>query len=89
VLAKARGEGALEYKQTAVALRRAGVVDDEAGGLLVEMAGYRNRLTHFYDEVTTAELYDLCAHRRADILRVRDAVLDWLRRHPEVVDGEL
>ncbi len=41
------------------------------------------------DEVTTAELYDICAHRTADILRVRDAVLDWLSRHPELVDGEL
>ena len=51
--------------------------------------GYRNRLTHFYDEVTTAELFDICAHRSGDIRRVRDAMLDWLRRHPELVDGEL
>jgi uncharacterized protein YutE (UPF0331/DUF86 family) len=89
VLAKGLGEEALEYKQIALVLRRAGVVGVEYGDVLVEMAGYRNRLTHFYDEVTTAELYDVCAHRRADILRARDAVLDWLRRHPELVDGEL
>ena len=64
-------------------------MDDEAGDLLADMAGYRDRLTHFYDEVTTAELYDICAHRSADILRVGDAIMDWLRRHPELVDGEL
>jgi hypothetical protein len=39
--------------------------------------------------VTTAELFDMCADRSADIRRVRDAMLDWLRRHPELVDGEL
>lgn len=89
VLAKAVGQGDLEYEQVALALRRAGVVDEACGDLLVEMAGYRNRLTHFYDEVTTAELFGICAHRRADILRVRDAILDWLRRHPEAVDGAL
>jgi hypothetical protein len=39
--------------------------------------------------VTTAELFDICVHRSTDIRRVRDAMLDWLRRHPELVDGEL
>ena len=89
VLAKAVGQGDLEYKQAATALGRAGVVDGEYGDLLVEMAGYRNRLTLFYDEVTTAELFDICAHRRTDVLRVRDAIFAWLRLHPEAVDGEL
>lgn len=89
VLAKGLGEGALEYKQIALALRRAGVLDEADGAALLEMAGYRNRLTHFYDEVTTAELFDICAHRSTDVRRVRDDTLDWLRRHPEVVDGDL
>jgi len=88
VLAKGLGERALEYKQIALALRRAGVLDEACGDILVDMAGYRNRLAHFYDEVT-AELFDICAHRSAEVGRVRDAMLDWLRRHPELVDGEL
>ena len=88
ILAKALGERTLEYKQIALALRRAGVLDERCSEMLVDMAGYRNRLTHF-DEVTTAELFDICAHRGADIRQVRDAMLDWLRRHPERVDGEL
>jgi len=89
VLAKGLGERALEYKQIALALQRAGVLDEAAGATLVDMAGYRNRLTHFYDEVSTAELFAICAYRRADILQVRDAILGWLRRHPELVDGDL
>ena len=89
VLAKGLGERTLEHKQIALALRRAGVLDEAAGATLVDMAGYRNRLTHFYDEVSTDELFAICAHRRADILQVRDAILGWLRRHPELVDGDL
>ena len=89
VLARGLGERALEYKQIALALRRAGVLDEACGDILVDMAGYRNRLAHFYDEVTAAELFDICAHRSAEVGRVRDAMLDWLRRHPELVDGEL
>lgn len=89
ILAKALAERTLEYKQIAVALRRAGVLDEACSDVLVDMAGYRNRLTHFYDEVTTAELFDICVHRADDIRLVRDAMLDWLRRHPELVEGEL
>ena len=89
ILTKGLGEGALEYKQIALALRRAGVLDEACGAALFDMAGYRNRLTHFYDEVTTAELFDICAHRSADIAHARDAMLDWLRRHPELIDDEL
>jgi len=89
ILAKGLGEGALEYKQIALALRRAGVLDEACGAVLFDMAGYRNRLTHFYDEVTTAELFDICARRSAEIGQVRNALLDWLRRHPELLDGEL
>ena len=89
LLAKGLGERALEYKQIALALRRAGVLDEACAEDLLDMAGYRNRLTHFYDEVTTAELFDICAHRTGDIRRVREALLDWLRQHPELVDGDL
>ena len=89
ILAKGLGEGALEHKQIALSLRRAGVLDEACGAILFDMAGYRNRLTHFYNEVSTTELFDICAHRSSDIRRVRDALLDWLRRHPELVDGEL
>jgi uncharacterized protein YutE (UPF0331/DUF86 family) len=89
ILAKGLGQGTVEYKQIALALRQAGIVNEELGAALLDMAGYRNRLTHFYDEVTTPELWDVCAHRRAEIGQVRDAMLAWLRDHPELVDREL
>ena len=89
VLSKGLGQGALEYKQVAVALRQAGVLDEQNGAVLLEMAGYRNRLVHFYDEVGAAELYEICAHRLEDVRAVRRALFAWLREHPERVDGEL
>jgi uncharacterized protein YutE (UPF0331/DUF86 family) len=89
ILSKGLGQGALEYKQVAIALRQAGVLDEQSGGVLLEMAGYRNRLVHFYDEVGAAELYEICAHRLGDVRAVREALLAWLRDHPERVDGAL
>jgi len=68
ILSKGLDQGALEYKQVAIALRQAGVLDERNGAALLEMAGYRNRLVHFYDEVGAAELYEILrppAGRRA------------------------
>ena len=89
ILSKGLGQGALEYKQVAIALRQAEVLDEQRGAVLLEMAGYRNRLVHFYDEVGAAELYEICAHRLGDVRGVRQALLGWLREHPERVDGAL
>ena len=54
---------------------------------VMEMAGYRDRLDHFRDEVAASELNEVRTPRLDDVGGVRDALLDWLRRHPESVDG--
>ncbi len=89
VLAKGLGKGVLEYKQVAVALQREGLLDERTGSALVEMAGYRNRLVHFYDEVGAGELYEICTRRLDDVRDVRGQLLAWLRANPERVDGNL
>jgi uncharacterized protein YutE (UPF0331/DUF86 family) len=89
VLGKGLGKGALEYKQVAVALQGEGVLDERTGSALVEMAGYRNRLVHFYDEVGAGELYEICTRRLGDVRDVREQLLAWLRANPERVDGDL
>lgn len=89
VLGKGLGKGALEYKQVAVALQREGVLDERTGSAMVEMAGYRNRLVHFYDEVGAGELYEICTRRMGDVRDVREQLLAWLRTNPERVDGDL
>jgi uncharacterized protein YutE (UPF0331/DUF86 family) len=65
LLARAFGLGALEYKQVArLAREHAIVIDAELAARLVEIAGFRNRITHFYDEVTPTELFEI---RRAHL----------------------
>ena len=49
---------AYSYKEIAVKLGESGIVSREfAEKKLIKMAGYRNRLTHFYSEVTSEEMY--------------------------------
>jgi uncharacterized protein YutE (UPF0331/DUF86 family) len=49
----------LEYKSIARGLGRKGVISSELEHKLFLMTGYRNRLVHFYHEVTPQELYSI------------------------------
>ena len=53
------------------------------------MAGYRNRMSHFYHAVTDQELYAICAREIGDVLAVRDAFKSWIENHPESIDTAL
>lgn len=71
LLAKSFGEGTLEYKKVAqLAVEHGLIRDPEAGEKFVFIAGYRNRLTHFYGEVTPEELYGLLREGLGDLERI-------------------
>jgi uncharacterized protein YutE (UPF0331/DUF86 family) len=89
ILAKGYGMGVTEYKEVAVQLGQQGVLPVEDAALLNRMAGYRNRLVHFYHEVMPGELYEICATRLADLQHLADSFRDWLRAHPEKLDTTL
>jgi len=89
ILAKGLGQGPAEYKEVALVLTRARVLDESQGALLVRLAGYRNRLVHFYDEVSDEELFEICTQHIGDVGALLDALLGWVRRHPELVEGRL
>jgi uncharacterized protein YutE (UPF0331/DUF86 family) len=89
LLAKGFGEPAAEYKEIAERLQRREVVDSAMGTTLMRMAGYRNRLVHFYDEVTPAELYAILTRHLPDLGRALDALKTWLAAHPDLVDRDL
>ena len=58
LLSRLNGGRATEYKEIAKKLGEAGIIDKQfAETKLVAMAGYRNRLTHFYAEITPPEIY--------------------------------
>lgn len=89
VLAKGFGQGVSEYKDVAKVLVQVGVLDAQNGALLRELAGYRNRLVHFYHEVSDLELYEICASRLGDLESLLEAILRWINTHPERLDREL
>jgi uncharacterized protein YutE (UPF0331/DUF86 family) len=68
VLAKAYGQAGLEYRQVARECVDRGLVTDAGlGARLTQMAGFRNRLTHHYDEVTPEEMFGLLDTGPSDI----------------------
>lgn len=89
LLAKGFGKAPAEYKEVARLLGESGVLDAPCAALLVRLAGYRNRMVHFYAEVSQAELYELCTERRQDLELLLEELLAWLRAHPERLDRSL
>ncbi len=87
ILVKAFATASAEYKQTAEGLTQKGVLSREDGRILREMAGYRNRMVHFYHEIGERELYTICRDRVADIEGISGTLSRWLREHPEKVAG--
>jgi uncharacterized protein YutE (UPF0331/DUF86 family) len=89
VLARGYGLGLSEYREIASKLADCGVLSAEESALLSVLAGYRNRLVHFYHEVSIDELYEVCARDLGDLETIRAALVRWLSAHPEMVDDTL
>lgn len=53
------------------------------------MAGFRNRLVHFYQEVSDRELHEICTSQLDDPEEILKAILDWIKAHPEKLDQQL
>jgi len=67
IIAKTPGKGIVEYKEIASALGDRGVITKQLAEKLRLMAGYRNRLVHFYHEINDRELYQIIKNDLADI----------------------
>jgi uncharacterized protein YutE (UPF0331/DUF86 family) len=89
LLGKAFGVAVTEYKQIADELARAKVLTPESARQLRILAGYRNRMVHFYHTVTDQELYAICSREMGDVLAVRDTFKNWVESHPEYIDTAL
>lgn len=89
ILAKGFGQAVIEYKEVATCLSQVGVLDQRREPLLRTLAGYRNRLVHFYHEVSHRELYEICTGQLDDIEHVLATLLDWISTHPEKLDRTL
>jgi len=88
-LSKGFGQSVAEYKEVGRQLLRHGVLGQAEADLMAKLAGYRNRLVHFYDRVSPEELYEICSTRLGDIFSLLHALRKWLSQHPEVIDRSL
>lgn len=89
ILAKCFAKGVTEYKQIADQLEQREILTPRYAAILRMLAGYRNRMVHFYHEITPEELYAISSSQLEDLLAVREGLLAWLRAHPEHLDETL
>lgn len=67
ILTKGYGLGVSEYKEIAMRLQTHGVLSVNEATTVHLLAGYCNRLAHFYHEVSTEELDEVCFRQLGDI----------------------
>jgi uncharacterized protein YutE (UPF0331/DUF86 family) len=67
---KAHGRGGLEYRDVARLALEHGLIPPEVADQFVRIAGFRNRLTHHYDVVTSAELFTVIQQHLGDLDRL-------------------
>lgn len=68
VLSRIPGVRPERYKDIARLLGEHGIVPREfAEGPLLKMAGYRNRMVHFYDEISSRELHTIIQENLSDL----------------------
>jgi uncharacterized protein YutE (UPF0331/DUF86 family) len=89
LLAKGFARGVAEYQAIATALAEEGVLSAADAELLVQLAGYRNRMVHVYHAVGDEELRLICRDKLSDIDQVLDALVHWLRMHHQRLDREI
>ena len=65
------------------------IIGPQIAQRMVEMAGYRNRLVHFYDEVTPEELHEILTSHLGDLEQVVVAIQTWIAQRPELLDSSL
>lgn len=83
ILAKTYGFKEIEYKVIARELGKMGVVTKELSDVLYTMAGYRNRMVHFYREVAPEELYHIVVNNLKDFDSFNRGIVAFLKAYEE------
>jgi len=89
ILAKGFARAVSEYKEIAYGLREFGVLDHDEAETFRILAGYRNRMVHFYHEISWEELYSICSGQLGDIENLIDSIKKWLKAHPNMLDDSV
>lgn len=86
IAAKGFGEAVTEYKEIALTLNRRKVISASDLELMQKLAGYRNRLVHFYHDVSADELFEICASHLGDVQQIANALRSWIANNPKIMD---
>lgn len=81
ILSKTYEFKSLEYKDVAQALGAKKIVSAEYAETLVKMAGYRNRMVHYYKEIKPDELYGILQKDLGDIERFLVEIEKFLKNY--------
>ena len=81
ILAKKFAYPAAEYKEIAKGLSDKKVIIGDQVELMRKMAGYRNRMVHFYHEITPEELHEICVNHLDEIKLLLDRLLQWIKEN--------
>jgi len=81
ILAKRFAYPAAEYKEIAKGLSDKKVIVGDQVELMRKMAGYRNRMVHFYHEITPEELHEICINHLDEIKLLLDRLLQWIKEN--------
>ena len=76
ILAKSFAFPATEYKEIAKGLLDKKILNEDEAELMRKMAGYRNRMVHFYHEITPEELHEVCLNHLDEITLLLDRMLE-------------
>jgi len=89
IAAKGFGQGVTEYKEIGNTLEQIGVLSDSESAIFKTLAGYRNRMIHFYHEISYRELFEICVSDLSDIKAMAEALRRWIKENPEKIDESL
>jgi uncharacterized protein YutE (UPF0331/DUF86 family) len=83
ILAKTYGFKEIEYKVIAKELGERKVISKELSDVLYTMAGYRNRMVHFYREITPDELHHITANNLKDFESFIREIVAFIKAYEE------
>jgi uncharacterized protein YutE (UPF0331/DUF86 family) len=89
ILAKGYSLGISEYKEIATNLFVKKILSESDADLMRKLAGYRNRLVHFYHDVSAEELFEICTNYLQDIETIANTLREWIRVNQNLLDDVL
>lgn len=89
ILAKGFAQTPAEYEEIIRALVEQNILSNEEGRRMREIAGYRNRMVHFYHEITSREMFDICRSGLDDVEELLSTILRWLKENPAMLNRTL